>query len=413
MDSRRGGRHRGPDRSDLSSERREFRRGQPQERSNCRARHPGGGRTVPIAATGTGGDRRSDTRRGRDGTPRRTNDLSAGAGTALSGQSSVDRDAAAATTTAAAGLPLDTVASVLTSATFRAMGTSTTVAVAEAGALEPALRAAREVIEAVDNTCSRFKATSELSHLNRAAGGPPKRVSRLLADAISAALDAAASTAGLVDPTMGQLIARLGYSVSFGEMALNGPGVEVEVRAAPGWNTVIHDRANGTVQLPEAVAIDLGAAGKSWAADRAAQAAAQRTGCGVLVECGGDVSLAGPPPASGWCVRVSERPGAASRQDILAFDGGIATSGTGSRAWQRGGRVYHHILDPATGLPAASPWRTVSVAAASCAQANAAATAAIILGEQAQAWLDERRLPARLVDTGGRVVTLGAWPGQR
>lgn len=300
----------------------------------------------------------------------------------------------------------------LTTATFRAMGTSTTVAVQDGRALEPALRAARDVIQAVDNVCSRFKPMSELSQLNRAAGGPPRAVSPLLADAITAALAAAESTGGLVDPTMGRLIERIGYSVTFAELAPDGPGIEVEVRAAPGWQTVSNDRANGTVQIPETVAIDLGAVGKAWAADRAASLAAQRTGCGVLVECGGDVALAGPPPLTGWCIRVAERPGAVSWQDVLAFDGGVATSGTASRAWQRGGRVYHHILDPATGLPAASPWRTVSVAAASCTEANTAATAAILLGHRAPNWLDGLQLPARLIDTEGHVLTVGAWPVQ-
>jgi thiamine biosynthesis lipoprotein ApbE len=290
------------------------------------------------------------------------------------------------------------------------MGTSATVAVTEAAALEPALQAAREVIEAIDDTCSRFKADSELSLLNRAAGGPPRAVSALLAAAITAALEAAAATGGLVDPTMGLLIERLGYSVTFGDMALDGPAIEVAVRTAPGWRTVIQDSDNGTVQLPAAAAIDLGALGKAWAADRAATAAAERTGCGVLVECGGDVALTGAPPAAGWCVRVAERPGATTWQDVLTFDGGVATSGTSSRAWRRGGTAYHHILNPATGLPAASRWRTVSVAAASCAAANTAATASIVLGDDAPSWLESLELPARLVDTEGHVLVLGAWP---
>jgi thiamine biosynthesis lipoprotein len=310
-------------------------------------------------------------------------------------------------------VPLDTITPVLNSATFPAMGTTTLVAVADPAALTAALAAVREVIEAVDATCSRFKPSSELCSLNRAAGGPARRVSPLLGDAIAAALEAAASTNGLVDPTMGRLIERLGYSVTFGELPRDGPRIDVEIRAAPGWDTVVQDLERRTVQIPETVAIDLGAVGKAWAADRAARAAAQRTGSGILVSCGGDVALAGEPPHEGWCIRVAERPGAAAWQDVLAFDGGIATSGTGNRAWQRGGRVYHHILDPATGMPAASPWRTVTVAAASCAAANAAATAAIVLGAQAPAWLDDLGLPARLVDGGGHVVSLGAWPRPR
>ena len=70
----------------------------------------------------------------------------------------------------------------------------------------------------------------------------------------------------------------------------------------------------------------------------------------------------------------------------------------------------HHIIDPFTGEPVASPWRTVSVAAADCADANIAATAAIVRGERAPRWLAELGLPARLVAREGKVVTVGQWP---
>ena len=70
----------------------------------------------------------------------------------------------------------------------------------------------------------------------------------------------------------------------------------------------------------------------------------------------------------------------------------------------------HHIVDPRTGRPAAGPWRTVSVAAATCAEANAAATAAIVAGGRAEAWLAAEGLPGRLVTHGGEVRLLGGWP---
>ena len=64
----------------------------------------------------------------------------------------------------------------------------------------------------------------------------------------------------------------------------------------------------------------------------------------------------------------------------------------------------------ATGEPAAPVWRTVSVAAASCVDANTASTAAIVRGASAPQWLEALGLPARLVDPSGGVVTVGAWP---
>jgi thiamine biosynthesis lipoprotein len=98
---------------------------------------------------------------------------------------------------------------------------------------------------------------------------------------------------------------------------------------------------------------------------------------------------------------------------IAIRSGGLATSSTAARRWRRGGDVLHHILDPRSGLPAAPVWRTVSVAAGTCADANMASTAAIIRGEAALAWLAGLALPARLVAESGAVVTIAGWPPDR
>jgi thiamine biosynthesis lipoprotein len=80
------------------------------------------------------------------------------------------------------------------------------------------------------------------------------------------------------------------------------------------------------------------------------------------------------------------------------------------RRWSRGGRELHHILDPATGAPVRERWRTVSVAAATCVDANIAGTTAIIRGDGACNWLEAAGLPARLVSAGGDVTRIGGWP---
>jgi thiamine biosynthesis lipoprotein len=97
-------------------------------------------------------------------------------------------------------------------------------------------------------------------------------------------------------------------------------------------------------------------------------------------------------------------------QTVAVESGGLATSSTTARTWRRGGHVLHHILDPVTGAPAEPVWDCVSVAAPSCLAANAASTAAVVLGHDAVAWLDARGLPACLVARSGDVVRLGGWP---
>jgi FAD:protein FMN transferase len=95
---------------------------------------------------------------------------------------------------------------------------------------------------------------------------------------------------------------------------------------------------------------------------------------------------------------------------IRITDGAVATSSTTVRRWARGGGARHHLLDPATGLPTAGPWRTATVVAATCADANAAATAAIVLGDRAPAWLARHGLPARLIAEDGSVLRVAGWP---
>ena len=90
--------------------------------------------------------------------------------------------------------------------------------------------------------------------------------------------------------------------------------------------------------------------------------------------------------------------------------GSLATSGTAVRQWRRGSRTVHHIVDPRTGDVPEPCWRTVSVAAKSCVDANTASTAAIVLGGQAPDWLAARRLPARLAGVDDRIVTTPGWP---
>ena len=109
--------------------------------------------------------------------------------------------------------------------------------------------------------------------------------------------------------------------------------------------------------------------------------------------------------------RPEDPPGGPSTV-VAIHGGGLATSSTVARRWRRGGDLLHHILDPRTGLPAAPVWRTVSVAAASCTDANIASTAAIIKGHAAPAWLAGLSLPARLVDEAGQVRTIGGWPAE-
>ena len=180
----------------------------------------------------------------------------------------------------------------------------------------------------------------------------------------------------------------------------------------PGYRAVVVDRERH-VTVGRGVRLDLGATAKALAADRAAAAASTAAGCGALVSLSGDLAIAGPPPEGGWQVRVTDdhRSGLdAPGQSIALQSGGLATSSTTVQRREDGGEPAHHVIDPSTGRPAAVHFRTVSVHAVICLDANIATTAAIVRGERAVQWLAENGLPSRLVTLDGTVEHVCGWP---
>lgn len=296
-------------------------------------------------------------------------------------------------------------------ASFPVWGSTAVVGVGDADMLACAQRAVQDVIEAFDRTCSRFRDDAEIAGLPRASG-EAVAVSDLLFDAVQASLRAARLTGGDVDPTLGRVMRALGYDRDYAMLDGRGPA-RVRMVVVPGWQAVTVDEVARTIRVPRGVELDLGATAKALAADRAAAAVHAATGAGALVSLGGDIAIAGPAPEAGWRVRVTDdhRSGPeAPGQWITLHDGGLATSSTRVRRWQTDAGEAHHLIDPATGRPARGEWRTVSVCAVSCLDANIASTAAIIRGARAVPWLEANALPSRLVSQAGRVLHLAGWP---
>ncbi|MER6095974.1 FAD:protein FMN transferase [Streptomyces sp. NPDC001728] len=295
---------------------------------------------------------------------------------------------------------------------LRALGTTVVLLTSDPAREAAALDVLRAELAAIDAACSRFRPDSELSRANAAAGtGRPAPVGPLLAEAVDVALRAAELTGGAVDPTVAPAVVALGYDRTFSDVARSGP--PPVLKPAAGWRTIGWDPALRLLWLPAGAALDLGATAKALAADRAARQAAQVAGCGILVNLGGDLAAAGRSPDGGWRIALTDNhaaPPSPTGPVVTVRAGGLATSGTTVRAWRRGGLDRHHIVDPATGDSADEVWRTVSVAAATCVDANTASTAAIVLGERAPHWLRATGLPGRLVRSDGSVLRVNGWP---
>lgn len=295
----------------------------------------------------------------------------------------------------------------------------------EPGLLDAAEKIVRQVLSAVDRACSRFRADSELVALQpRMASGA--RVSPLFRLLLERALDAARMTGGAVDPTLGSDLAALGHGPaltatpgirSVPVSPLPSPSDAVATRA-PGWTCLRLDA--DTLTLPAGLSLDLGASAKAVAADLAAAEVHRRLGCGVLVSLGGDLASAGPGPQDKqseakpgqWQILVQDLPADPAQHISLAPGFALATSSTQKRRWLHQGTQVHHILDPRFGLPAEPVWRSVTVAAPTCLEANAFSTGAIVRGFKALEWFRTQGISARFVDSSGRVATTGGWPAE-
>ena len=152
----------------------------------------------------------------------------------------------------------------------------------------------------------------------------------------------------------------------------------------PGCGDVELDSLVSAVRLPVGVALDLGGIGKGAAADEVSAellAAGVPGVTGVLVNLGGDLRARGEAPQPhGWVVDVDD-PLDTGRTGLLAFaEGAIATSTKLRRAWTRGERTLHHLIDPRTGEPAESGLASVTVVAGEAWRAEVLAKAAFVAG---------------------------------
>jgi thiamine biosynthesis lipoprotein len=257
----------------------------------------------------------------------------------------------------------------------------------------------------VEVAASTYRPDSEITALNDA-GGAPTRVGPVLAAALRVALASAASTGGTVDPTVGAVT----LSPAAALPTVTRAGTYRDVSLVPDGDTTV-------VTMPAGVRLDLGATAKAWAADRAAEIAGRESGAGVLVSLAGDIAMSGPTPEGGWVVLVTDdhREGVDSTnavaETVSLAGGGLATSSTTVRRRDTAdGGTVSHVIDPIHWRPVTPVWRTVSVAAGDCVTANTATTAAIVLGDRAEAWLEQTGLPVRLVGIDGHIVRLGSWP---
>jgi len=248
---------------------------------------------------------------------------------------------------------------------FTAMGTDIEVLLdADPGErAERALDRAEAEFERLEQVMSRFRDDSELSRLNRE--GSIAEASPDLVRVVELSLEAREATQGRFDPTVHDAVVAAGYDRTFDAVAPATIADPVEAPARCGGAVHV---TGPTIELEPGIRLDLGGIGKGYAADRVAELLAVAGPC--LVNAGGDIAVRG----GSWPVGVTDE------ITLELTRGGLATSGRDRRRWLRNGEEQHHLIDPATGLPAAGTPIRVTVVADSAAAAEVAAKTAFLGG---------------------------------
>jgi thiamine biosynthesis lipoprotein len=272
--------------------------------------------------------------------------------------------------------------------------------------------AARQILDEVDARWSRFHADSELSRLN--ATGELAPASQLTFALIEAAANAYVVTGGRFDATVLGALLAAGYDRDFAELRERGPIAMQPARPAS-WASVEIDRATGWVVLHDDVSIDLGGIAKGFAADLVANELLALGAAAVLVDLGGDVRTTARPDGVAWKIAVDDpwSPHGVMANVALG-DGAIATCTGMARRWavttERGDVFAHHLIDPATGLPAESDVIAATVVTTEAVWAAPLAKAAFIAGaREGVAVLEELGLGAVVLTETGRKYETSRW----
>jgi len=240
-----------------------------------------------------------------------------------------------------------------------------------------AMDAAFAELRRVDATMSRFKADSDVGRLNASAGRDAVPVSAGTAEVLAAGLRWAQVSGGLFDPCLGKMC-ELWHVDS-----RSAPPSDAELAAAGRGSHFRELEVDRGGSVPRAAlgssraAVDLGGIAKGYAVDRAAQALRDNGIFHALVNAGGDlVAMGVDAEGDPWKVGVRSPDHLEQMVEVLEVsDRAVATSGDYLQFFTFGGRRYHHILDGASGEPRATAMRSLTIEAATCMDADAAATA--------------------------------------
>jgi FAD:protein FMN transferase len=277
-----------------------------------------------------------------------------------------------------------------------AMGTSWHVTFAGSPASVPsAQRAITEILDRVIAQFSPWETASELNRFNAIPPGAWHTPSADFARVTACALRVAEETDGACDPALGALVDIWGFSsVPRGSDIPSAIEIQQALQAS-GWRKIVHDRTGGKISRTTPARLDFCGIAKGYAIDLIAQVLRQSGVAAALVEIGGELAGHGvKPDGTPWWVAVDGEVNDEAPILVALHGLAIATSGC-ERSFTHGGKTYSHTIDPRTGYPIDNGMISATVLHESCMQADAYATALLVMGaDEAIAFADRHALAA-------------------
>lgn len=245
--------------------------------------------------------------------------------------------------------------------------------------VDDSLDSAENFIRELESLWSVTDADSEIYQLNNS-NGIPLAVSEPTAALIDFALEIAEKTNGALEPTIYPVLAAWGFTTDTYQV----PAQEEIIRLLQEVDYKRVQVENQTVILPEGMQLDMGAVAKGFASDQIAELLRNSGVESAIISLGGNIQVIGAKP-DGFPWRIGIRnPEADGNFAVLEVsECAVVTSGGYQNYFMdETGKVYHHILDPQTGMPSESGLLSVTVVGTEGRLCDALSTALFVMGSE-------------------------------
>lgn len=260
----------------------------------------------------------------------------------------------------------------------------------------------------LENLLSTYIENSEISRLNRNAGGKPLTLSMDVMDLLARSEEITRKTHGAFDITVAPLVRLWKEAVRKNEFPSNN---EIfKAKESVGAHYIEMNLEKQEVRLPEGVNVNFGGIGKGYALDHVSSVLQKNGIKAALLNFGGNILTVGIPPDKHWTAHVRDPLDQAKSISVFYLTGGaVSTSADYERGMYIQGDRYSHIIDPKTGRPVAG-MLSVTVVAPTATEADALSTALYVLGfEEGSSLAKKSSMVAMILAEGKEVFRTSAF----